>query len=409
MDQRNPAAAYQLLKPLENERAGNPDFDYLLGIAALDSGKLTEAVFAFERVLAVRPDHAQARAEIGRAYYQLGEVETARRELESVRQQQIPPEVAQTIQKYLEVIEQAQASTRTSVSAYVEVGVGYDTNVNSGTASSQVALPAFPGLGLATLNAAALKQSDAFAALAAGVNVRHPVRPGLALFGGVDATQRLHPDKTSFDLGSYGGNAGIEVSDASNKFTVGLQAQNLYSDWRRFRESVGISGQWQRQIGASGIFTGYLQYNELRYPGQDVRNADRKVGGIAYARGFGGKLSPVGFFGAYYGHEDERDGTRPDSGHRLYGLRLGGQITISERFAAFASIAYEDRSYGGPPPGFVADRSDQQRDFAIGVSYTPSKLWVITPQVSYTNNKSNVSFTDFDRAQALVTVRRLFR
>lgn len=409
MEQRNPAAAYSLLKPLEGEQAGNPEYDYLLGIAALDAGRLTEAVFALERVLAVRPDHAQARAEIGRAYYQLGEVETARRELEAVRQQTLPPDVALTIQKFLDAIDQAQASTRTSVSGYVELGLGYDTNVNSGTASSQVAIPAFAGFGLATLNAAALKQSDGYGSVAAGVNVRHPVRPGLAVFAGADGSQRMHFDKSAFDLGSVGGHAGVEVVESGNKFTVALQAQSLLLDWNRFRESVGATGQWQRQLGAAGMFTGYLQYAQLRYPGQDTRNADRTVGGVAYAHAFGGNLSPVGYAGIYYGHEDERDATRADFGHRVYGIRLGGQLTFSERIAAFASLSYEDRAYGGATPGFVDNRADRQTDFALGVSYTPSKAWVITPQVTYTDNRSNVPFTDYDRTQAQVTVRRIFR
>ena len=40
----------------ESSLAGDPGFDYLLGIAALDSGHLTHRVFVLERVLAVQPD-----------------------------------------------------------------------------------------------------------------------------------------------------------------------------------------------------------------------------------------------------------------------------------------------------------------------------------------------------------------
>src|SRR5689334_6440898 len=55
LDANNAQAAYNLLAPLQSQRAGDPDFDYLLGVAALDLGKNTEAVFALERVLSVRP------------------------------------------------------------------------------------------------------------------------------------------------------------------------------------------------------------------------------------------------------------------------------------------------------------------------------------------------------------------
>ena len=54
--------AYQLLLPYQTDYAGDTDYDYLLGIVALDSGKPTEAIFALERVLAVNPGHLQARA-----------------------------------------------------------------------------------------------------------------------------------------------------------------------------------------------------------------------------------------------------------------------------------------------------------------------------------------------------------
>ncbi|MGH8663245.1 MAG: surface lipoprotein assembly modifier [Burkholderiales bacterium] len=408
MQRSDPAAAYNLLKPLEADRAGNPDFDYLLGIAALDSGRYTEAVFALERVLAVNPKHVQARAEIARALVQLGEVEAARREFETVHQQSIPPEAAATIQKYLDAIEQIQADTRTAVAGYVELGLGYDTNVNSGTTTSQFAVPALPGLGVATLNPAALKQEDGFGYLAAGANVRHPVNPSLALIAAVDGSQRLHFDKTDFDLGNVAVNLGAEVTHARNRFLFALQGQQMILDWNRFRDSFGGVAQWQHQLG-NGVFTAYLQHARLDYPGQEIRNADRTVGGIAYAHAFTGRYAPVLFAGAYYGHENERNSSRPDFGHRLTGVRVGGQLTLTEGVTAFVFGSYEDRNYGGPVPGFIDDRADEQTDFRLGLSYKPAKLWTITPQVAYTENKSNVPFTDYDRAQALITVRRDFR
>src|SRR5262245_35754856 len=85
LDANNPQAAYNLLAPLQSQRAGDPDYDYLLGVSALDLGKNTEAVFALERVLAVRPDHAAARAQIARAYFALKETEAAKREFENVK------------------------------------------------------------------------------------------------------------------------------------------------------------------------------------------------------------------------------------------------------------------------------------------------------------------------------------
>ena len=410
MAQRDAAAAYNLLKPLEEKRAGDPEFDYLLGIAALDTGRGTEAVFALERVLAVNPNHPQARAEIGRAYYQLGEVETARRQFEAIKKEPMPAEAAATIQKFLDAIEQVQAGTRTTVLGYVELAFGHDSNVNSGTTATNT--PAIPGFNPGVVSPAAREQSDYFGNVAAGASVRHPVSPGFALIAGVDGNQRLNTDKNDFDQGTYGASLGMEFTQSVNKFTLALQGQQLYFDYRRFRDTAGLVGQWQRQINNNGMFSAFLQYAQLEYVGQSFRDTDRTVGGVAYAHVFPGSYSPVVYASAYYGNEDERDSAHPEQGHQLTGVRLGGQLNINQQLSIFAHASYEERDYGGPfAPlfGFPQSRFDKQTDVRVGVNYTPAKAWTITPQLIYTDNQSNVSLTDFDRVQAFVAVRREFR
>ena len=146
MAERNPQAAYALLAPLEAVRAGQPDFDYLLGVTALDSGRISPAIFALERVLAVQPGNALARAEIGRAYLAAGEAENARSELAQVRATPIPADAAAAVDRLLGAISQLQTQQTTQLRTYVEAGLGHDTNVNSATASSAIAIPALGGL-----------------------------------------------------------------------------------------------------------------------------------------------------------------------------------------------------------------------------------------------------------------------
>ena len=158
LQQKNPRAAYRLLEPLESQRAGDPEYDYLLGIAALDSGERERAVFALERVLAVNPKHAQARAEIARAYFEMGEKENAKREFENVRASNPPEAVKQTIDRYLSALEAGP----TRFSGFVELGFGHDSNVNSATSANQIAIPALGGI-VAALAPSGVKQSDNFA------------------------------------------------------------------------------------------------------------------------------------------------------------------------------------------------------------------------------------------------------
>jgi len=69
--------AYELLEPAAGE-LNDAESSYLLGIAALDSGKSGLAVLAFERALGYDPTFAPARAELVRALIASGETDQAR-------------------------------------------------------------------------------------------------------------------------------------------------------------------------------------------------------------------------------------------------------------------------------------------------------------------------------------------
>jgi outer membrane protein len=147
-DTKRAAEAFKLLKASEDSYAGNIDFDYALGLAANDAQEPGQAILALERVLLVRPDFLQARAELARAYALAKETENAKREFQALREQPIPPEVKRTIDQYLNALQgktdNAKASStnqnqsqQTKTSLNFESFIGRDSNVNFGTALDQ--------------------------------------------------------------------------------------------------------------------------------------------------------------------------------------------------------------------------------------------------------------------------------
>src|SRR5687767_1667525 len=79
-----PEEAWQLLSPLARRYAGQPDFDFALAVAALESGRPNLATFALERVVVVQPGNVAARLELGRAFFALHDYERAEREFQFV-------------------------------------------------------------------------------------------------------------------------------------------------------------------------------------------------------------------------------------------------------------------------------------------------------------------------------------
>lgn len=403
-------AAYALLAPLETARAGQPEFDYLLGIAALDAGEPTRAIFALERVLVVQPGNTLARAEIARAYLAAGEVEAARSELVQVRASAIPEAAVPAVDRLLNAISQIQAQQGTQWRGYVEAGLGYDSNANSATAAGQIAVPAFGGA-LFTIDPASMRRHDRFASLGAGGGVRVPLEPDLAFSANVAAAYAANHRHERFDLGTLDANAGLSKTLGTNVFSAALQASVAWVGGAHFRGAHGLYGQWQHNFSPFSQASLYAQYARLDYTDQPVRDADRWVAGAGYAQVLGSAASvsaPTVFASGYAGREAERAAGVPHLGHDLIGVRAGVQWQPPGKQAYFANASLERRRYGGIEPFFDRARADRQAHLSFGLHHALGAAWRITPQLQITDNRSNIPIYDYSRAVGSITLRRDF-
>lgn len=406
LDNGDAQGAYDVLSPLQSDRAGDPEYDFVLGSAALQLGKNTEAVFALERVLAVLPNNAPARALIARAYYNLKELETSKREIDNVKRQDVPPEVSLVMDRMLDRINRDLDAQKTTFHGWVEIGAGWDSNVNSATADSQVAVP---GLGPVILAPASREQEDSFITFGGGVNFNHPFSKRLSMFGGLTYQNKSNMNESDFSTYYYDANLGLAYKRDRDTFTVGATYNSFFVDNPQFyanayRNATGVSAQWQHDFDARNQASLFFQYNDLQYPDQEIRNADRYVGGANYAHAFG-RGTAITYVGVYGGIEDEKEDGVPQLGHDLYGVRLGGQWNVVEKFAIFANASLEHREYGGPDPVFVEVREDDQLNASVGMIFVPRKGVRITPQALWTDSQSNISVYEYDRVVYQVTLR----
>lgn len=401
LQRQDAQAAYKLLLPLEPQRAGDPEYDYLLGIAALDAGDPERAVFALERVLALQPDNLQARAEIARAYLALGEREAAKREFEAVRARQVPAEVRVTIDRFLSAI---AAAERTRVDKFLELSFGYDTNVNSATSMSTIAIPAIGNLAF-TLDPTLTERDDRFLNLAAGVNFTRKLGLSWAVVGGLSGVVRRNFDEDAFNTDNLDASLGLRFTRGLNAITVGAQGQYFAVDTDLYRTTAGVVAQWQHSYDERTQGTVFGQHARLAYEAEPFRDADRSIIGVAFAKAFAGEYAPAIFVSLYAGEERVLDDAFPRFGHEPVGLRLGGQVRLGGPWSAFGSVSYEQREYGGIEPLFLVAREDKQTDLNLGASYLWRPGMALRLQVSHTDNSSNVALNEFTRTIVSTSVR----
>lgn len=399
------AAAYALLAPAETQRAGDPRFDYLLGIAALDAGHVTRAIFALERVVALRPDDRLARAELGRAYLAAGDAGRAREQLDQARAGDTPPEAAAAIDRVLGVMDQVVPRRGVRVSGYVEVAAGWDSNVNSATNQGEFAIPAFGGI-LFQTSAESRRQRALVGQAAAGGLVEQPLTAAWSLVAAANARRTVHRDVHALDTVLLDGTAGIRHTAGPHSQTVALQGGQAWVGSERYRDVGGITAQWQTQFNETLQGSLFGQWSRQNFPGETGRDNDRTVVGLGAARSFQRGVTLA--YGSLYVVRERTDAAFAAFGHRGQGVRLGLERRLRGDLVLTGDAQYEARRYGGEEPFFNTSRRDRLTELAVGLRHAVSDRWELIGQLRYTRAASNVVLYDYVRNTFQVTLHRNF-
>ena len=411
MKQGKAAEAYSLLQPFEFQQSGNIRFDYLLGIAALDSGQPDKATIAFERVLAVDPNFAGARVDMGRAYFQLGDFARSRLEFETALKQNPPPAARVTINNYLAAIEKREEQKKTTAFGYAEAVIGHDSNINSATSQTQIPVPALGNL-IFTLNPTGVQIADSYRGIGLGGELGRQITPELGVYLGADARSRSNISQDTFDSTSIDLRAGLTVGQGKNVFRLGVLGGRYALDAKGNRSTDGFNGEWRHLLNPANQLSAFGQHARYRFePTISANDFDQSTYGANWLHVYkdGKALVSASLFTG-----DERAPLRADGGKDFMGLRLGGQMKLSEKTELFAGLGAQIGKYRLANAAFSTAtesvmRDDKQFDANLGVNWHFSKDWSLRPQIAHMSNDSNIVIYKFHRTDVSVTIRRDFK
>jgi tetratricopeptide (TPR) repeat protein len=417
-----PADAYALLEPLEFEHSGEERFDYLIGIAALDSGKPDKATLALERVLAVNPDSVAARLEIARAYYQLGDFPRAKTEFETVLKQN-PTEAARAnIEKYLDEIAVQESGKRTRVSGYAEAGIGHDSNVNSSTSQSQV----FVDLNsyMAPLDKSNVKAADNYYAVAAGGEINHSLNTNWGLYAGADVRKRDNHTQDQFDSISVDARAGVTYEAKANRLRVSMLDGRYSLGGSHNNDATGFKAEGRHVFSPGNQLNVYVRSVQYRFADAIMQpnDIDQRAIGLGWTHVLADGRSTLSG-SVHLGSEKDvapkikvpgigiinPSGGRNDGASRFRGLRLGGQTAISDKTTLFVNADAQAGNFSKINYLFLRQRNDRLYNLTMGANWRWDKLWTLRPQLSYTMNDSNIAIYGYERMDVSLNVRRDFR
>lgn len=415
MQRGKPGEAYSLLEKLEFERAGDVDFDYQLGIAALDSGKPDKATLAFERVLAINPNSAGARMDMARAYFALGDYSRSRQELQRLSELNPPPAAKLAIEQYLSAIEEKERAKRTAITGYLEGFAGNDNNITSVVGDFTNAVLATYNLPGFQPTGSAIKRSSAILGAAGGMEVNHHIDDAMAVFAGADARYRgVQSAGNNYSSEQIDGRAGVSYTHAAEVFRGGVSFQEFRQrtdtpGQSANRSSTALNGEWRHTFSPADQAGLVVVLSRQRFPDIPVNDIDTQIVGANWLHLFDSERKPLLFASLLGGQDDARNKllNGADNSKRFWGLRLVGQISFDEDIDWFAGLGLmrrDDRAMNARSP-LVAYGADRMADFSLGLNWRPAKNWTVRPQVTYSENRSNVAVSEYQRTEVNIAVR----
>ena len=405
VEQGKSADAYQLGKQ-NPESMGDPDFDYFFGVAANDSGHSSEGVLALERYLLTFPDNHQARLELARGYYLLGEDARAREEFNNVLALKPPPEVIANIERYMDAIRVRESRYQTSSRIYVEAGLGWDSNVNGGVSSSSVNLPV---LGTVQIGATGQRQADLGRMFGAGAQVTHPVAPGVAVFGGVDWEKKELRNGGTFETEALTATGGASWLLGGNLVRATGAHQTFWFGHSRFRNLASVAVEWQRQIGELGMLSAGLQHAQIRYAGlNEPRDTDLTGFSLGFRRALAMSWQPVLSFGVTVADDATRR-DRPDFGRLIRSTRLGVSASPAAKWGLSMGLSYQESDYRGQDALLLTRREDRYTGVDFGAIYLINRALSLKTDLTVAENTSNIDLYKYRRSAISIKLRYEFK
>ena len=394
-------ARYRALESLEPRYAGNVDFDYQYGSSAYDSGHASEAVFILQRAVSLRPGFSGARMELARAYYTTGDNESSRREFETLKSENPPPDASRAIADYLKAIDRRAASYESQLLGYLEGSSGFDTNANGGPDTQT-----FLGITLDTRNQAT---ESSYYGLAAGGLFSYPLAPGWRAVGDARLQHRAYPDATFVDSDLIRAGGGVEWKPGL--FTLGL-APSL--------SSVRLDGQDNHRntsVDASAAYAANERWQlslnarlaQLRYvDALDQQDADSTLFGLGSQHTWAGAPRVQVTAALTTGQDDPKSATS-QFGRDLLGSRTSASLDFGRGRVLSLAFSFLTSNFDGT--FFGKQRDDQQLAATLGLDWGVYRAtgWLLRGQLIYVDNSSTVALYDYDRLDAGLSLRKEFQ
>lgn len=398
--------AYELAEDNLFDLEGEAEFDFLYGLAALETGNPDEAVFAFERIAYVYPDQQRVKLELARAYFMSNNLTASEQLFNEVLATNPGPNVSNNIRGFLDLIEQRQNAVSSTFSWFVNSNIGSDSNINSATELGVISTP----IGDVELSPSGQSIDDDFMDIGGGVNYNHPFNKNSSAYARANYNKHNNFSTSEFDLDVMAGEAGYALIRDNVRMTLSGRLQRVNLDSTKFQTSSSLLGGWQRNAGdgwTQGFTAAYtaVRYNGATNPDNKLRDVNQFLMSGSIGKASGRFLHNVSI---YYGDEDARQAAGKNNAQSFYGIAFSEQFQFKPGHIPYFRISFHKSDNKAVAPVFNIKRGDDTFSTSLGWIWQINNNLNLTTDLTYTENDSNIDLYGYNRLKYQTGLRYQF-
>ncbi|WP_241235104.1 porin family protein [Amphritea opalescens] len=394
--------AYDLALNYIDDLEGDPTFDLQYGVAAIDSGHVSEGVFALERVAFFAPENPLVSLELARGYYLLEQFDKAQQLFEAVLLLNPPDNTRVRIATYLDRINQ-QSFPITRVRSFIEVWRGYDSNINSGPESQTT---------IVSLSSDALGQGDPFNRVQMGSTIEHQYAADRQLDVSLKGNFRYYDNESEQDFSTLSLSGGHSWTQQNNRYRLGADLQHFSRDGEGYRDLLGINGSWTHQLDKQSQWRLYGGISSLDYVDSSWKDSTQSYLGGNYLLSGNHRWKPLWFAGAFVGQETpDTAGILADAqvDRFFWGANLGVQLSLSDKLTLTPALTFQSSRYKGDDWLYRVRRQDDYTIFNLNLEWAVENNWTVLAGYSVSHANSNIELYEYDRQQTVLGLRYSFK
>ncbi len=392
--------AYLRAIKIRAKNEGDPRFDYLYGLSALQTGHYNEAVFALDRVTVSTPNVIRPRLELARAYLKLNNKSAAIKEFNDVLKLSPPPVVEQKVLTYIaELIKGDKKIAQSITKRLASFSIGYNDNINFGSENTDVELP---GFGIIALNPSAIKQQSAFAEAKFQIRKRNNKNRLMNTFLVANLTHRTYFKESDFDFTSLGFRAGVTFNKRKNQYQFVVKDQPVFLDGSLHSNTLGVDLIARKSIGDAKVVSVSLSIENYDNKTTPLSDRKRALLGLRLDQHIGETQNQ---FNLYGGTEWPNKNAGKQFSRNIVGVGYRATKDWNSRNKSFLNLDYRRYKHKAAYPVFPDKRKDERYIVTAQHEWQFSDSATVLFTARHTNNMSNLDLYDAKRNEVKVGIR----